>query len=1319
MMIIDMSIMSKTNYKLNETKGKIKFIQTKFLVAFTIIIIALLSNCFIYFIDNEKEKKEEIQNKFVINTKINSFSQFLMNFSQIHYSISDKMKYDFSHFIKAKYDILTLNKSLLKKEKKFYSENYFTVIIINSICFELNENKTNCELGKYLDLTINNYHKLKINEGTFKEIKEAILPICLIEHTSDNNILSVTCPETLSDSLKNNIISAFQNIKPNLSPYKIQYNNLMNDDNIIYINIVDNKCKNSTINENQICETITRISIDENRNLKTNNKIYKSKIIKDDKNKYYNKLNYSFEEISNKNDNNIENNFKYNIKQILELIKPLMKKEERKKSIKLNKLNRKLEYKSMDNFGINEEDFFSQSLFGVNISLNLKNDFGFGKNEKSKLITSLLRGNKYTELFHDEIFMNINDTLNKFIVLSKAGNKLANLLYDNLKEYLSKLPNVIFSKIEELNNIIHFEDLSSIFDSTSAIDSLKTLPYSIISASEILYSNILNLSNNLESTIGDIKNKLKENIASFLDISHNLISNILMILTEFNTILFLDDGKITEISNYYLNNKNIKYGNIINIVKSITDNYYAYEKDIIEKLLYKMFMEFNIKFVESLRLSQILFNKIIKNLNNKSLAVFSGNNSDIEIVLNNIINTKEKIYEIMPNLEILIKKGVGIQENKFLESKEEIDKNKKHYEEIFEKSNNIIYNIDNNLLIDNIFDNIMTNFKKKFLNLLYYIEKSKNEKFTLNTNIYANSPYIRQSYYKMDIDLKEEKISIINYIKRENREYLDSTQNIKESFISQNKSNLDNLIYCINNQLSELNLYNLDLKYNEMLNIVFNSINDIIENNKALASQYLTDVANSKSSHCTQAFLNKATIILNSISDIKNFIQLNLKNNLSNKYGDIIKQINNNLQIIKTNNIIHKYSSYLSFLDNYLRQIDVFFIRFDKYFSTTLFNRKYETNIDNYVSATINKINEIEIDLNELLNTIQKLTYSSDNTNDYYTYWQSCYRECAKKILGICRKHRTVCVDHYDGHIINSSNNYLNLKSINFTQYNINFESFYDNIYSKISNYTNSFTNIFNSFEINMNLIKNQILSKQNNYLNDISHKIDYFINEKFCNDLIILVYNYFKNELKDKLISQLNDISNKFNIILDEINLDINMNKDKFKYSIQEFGILSEQYYKIYYQNISYDYINSIIEQRKNDFNYTIKYFYNMLLLNVNKTYFSIIHNIPINEEIFNEILNKRNNEIKISYDYFYVQILSTKAKYLQNQNQLNILGVNNNNFFNINEDIENYRNLLKSQIILKIEELLKLIQKNNKGNTTESLVSRFYLENILYEKK
>ena len=43
------------------------------------------------------------------------------------------------------------------------------------------------------------------------------------------------------------------------------------------------------------------------------------------------------------------------------------------------------------------------------------------------------------------------------------------------------------------------------------------------------------------------------------------------------------------------------------------------------------------------------------------------------------------------------------------------------------------------------------------------------------------------------------------------------------------------------------------------------------------------------------------------------------------------------------------------------------------------------------------------------------------------------------------------------------------------------------------------------------------------------------------------------------------------------------------------EFDDLSSIYTTLYSQGIASDYINSIFEQRKKDFNYTIKYYYSL----------------------------------------------------------------------------------------------------------------------------
>ena len=87
-----------------------------------------------------------------------------------------------------------------------------------------------------MDLTIenkNHYNNLRRNEEGQRNIKKAKIPIYIMEHTDTNIILSVTFPETLAENLKNNIILAFQNIKP--SSFKA----LIDEENLAWTDIIE------------------------------------------------------------------------------------------------------------------------------------------------------------------------------------------------------------------------------------------------------------------------------------------------------------------------------------------------------------------------------------------------------------------------------------------------------------------------------------------------------------------------------------------------------------------------------------------------------------------------------------------------------------------------------------------------------------------------------------------------------------------------------------------------------------------------------------------------------------------------------------------------------------------------------------------------------------------------------------------------------------------------------------------------------------------------------------------------------------------------
>ena len=178
------------------------------------------------------------------------------------------MKIDLSYqiFTKTKFDIFTLEESKPAKDDKiYYSKQYKTVVIINSQCYGFLENSTNCRLEKYLDISSIKINNLR-NNNTYdlNEIKSVLIPLCIIEHTNTNFIISVTCPETLPYNIKNDIINAFKSFKPESFKGNILDNNTKSDieikENNIYINKIEKECDEDLNNFN--CELNREIITD-------------------------------------------------------------------------------------------------------------------------------------------------------------------------------------------------------------------------------------------------------------------------------------------------------------------------------------------------------------------------------------------------------------------------------------------------------------------------------------------------------------------------------------------------------------------------------------------------------------------------------------------------------------------------------------------------------------------------------------------------------------------------------------------------------------------------------------------------------------------------------------------------------------------------------------------------------------------------------------------------------------------------------------------------------------------------------------------------
>ena len=189
------------------------------------------------------------------------------------------------------------------------------------------------------------------------------------------------------------------------------------------------------------------------------------------------------------------------------------------------------------------------------------------------------------------------------------------------------------------------------------------------------------------------------------------------------------------------------------------------------------------------------------------------------------------------------------------------------------------------------------------------MENILKEKFPLEENVLGVSLFDNIYLQKIDQSFKSEKSNILLFIQNENRKYLESMENIFQFFMNNNATAFDHLMSKLLNDLSEINLDNINKVYNESLTLTFKSINEIIENNKNLANEYLNNVNNANSYHITQGFINKYNTYINNHQTISSFISDNLKNNLENKYYNVINQINQLLQSIKSTNenIFEKY----------------------------------------------------------------------------------------------------------------------------------------------------------------------------------------------------------------------------------------------------------------------------------------------------------------------------------------------------------------------------------------------------------------------------
>ena len=1297
-------------------------------------------------IDIEKAK-EVFSSSYKVSSKEDTLIQLSQKSSQNYESTTNGKKSSYIIFSKSIIDIYTINSTEPSEEEKdFFNKKYMTVITMNSLCSKVSSDieTDDCQLEKNLDLNKreeSNLRRNDENENDEELIRKAILPICIIEHTDTNLIISITCPETLSSSYKEDLIRAFSNVKPNTIKgfeFNKEYINTIKEekDDKIYINSYDNLCVDTNMDPSKtiICNLTQDIVTDKEGFIISSKLKNSTKTIIDEDNSFSNSFEYEFKNIPKENSEDFdEKTYKKNLDIIFSLTKSFMKKEvvidnftdflvdvmaeeeEQNEEINLRELKEEIE----EIPGVYEENIYTKTISNISMDLNLKNDIGLEGQPKAKSIHNV-NNEEYNELSMNQIQTNLKEILNKFISIFKGANKLAKQLYEKLNEPLLNFMDIISQNIENINKILANKDLSEIFDSTLAINELDSLPFDFVTATNNLYNAMNNLKENLLYTIDNIRNKLKNDVSTFLANSHNLMFKLFENLSELSEALSTNENKIVGISSYYLNNTDTSYYEIIQEAKNILDNYYKNEKNLIYPLVNDMLENFEKNTINIIEKYQNMLDSISERLNDGNLIILLANNEDYQQAIKNIYNTKLNANEIIETVKNKFLESINLKSNGYFETQNEINENAQSYGQKSENAVTISYNLDKNNFIDKDFDKVMTSFRDKFLILLKNMENSIKDKFALEEDVLSTSSF--QATYLSEIDeyFNTQKINILNLIKNENNEYLKSVNDIINSFKSENGKSLDQVMSDLLNAMTDLYLDNLNRAYSDSLDTSFKKINEIITHYSQLGNQYLSNVKNANSYHITTGFINKYNIFISSIQIVQDYINKNLKINLSNKYKNVITQIRSLLQSIKSNSILDKYYTQLPSAEKHLNSIKDLFEVFNRHITDENYNMKFLPLINNFIINSNNNIIKIKNDFKNIYDEMAK----KDLNKIYSDYDKKRIEEktsCSRSWRRFWRKKCTTTkITHYDPYNVKGTDNYLNVKDINFEEYMVEFDKKYNELYPGFSQNINSYNSLLSKLDSEIDKeTKKDVFKEKNIYLDNISQKVNSIIEEKLGINLLTASYNYFKNKITNTLPNELNDIIEQWKNAYDETYSDLESNKNNFKSSIFEIYLIGSLYRQIYCQKIAYSYGDLIVNKLKNDFNYTNKYYYNIIISKINKTYSYILNNLPINEKPFDEILNMRINEIKTSYNTLLSTLKNSRNEILDKTKQELKLQVNSNNFFFINNIINEHIQSFTTSITEKENNLQSIALELYKENPEELVVAKFYLENSINGKQ
>ena len=1251
----------------------------------------------------------------------------------------------------------------------YYNKIYTAAISIVSECFATDDEE--CVPETLVDLAGTEIHNTRNLEET-DDLKDIPIPCCLFNLTNNDVITSIACPESFPEHKKKLMVLDLYFFRPpglkrpDKEELNVTITKEIKGDNLFIRETNGGICdiENAV---SSFCTTDMNTTSDKEGNILHYEEVAYMNIETDELNSYTKNKITKLVDLTNETKSYEPEKYKTALNQLLPLIKPYFKYEElfskedfeeilivsKKGGKELRNINskRRLNANEVAPKGSIENTLLNfDGNAGVKLEVNLINNPGIDKeNENMEGISKLKIENKIKELTSSKkSSLSIQDIIKALSSLSEAGNNIATQLYQSTNISLQNLNEAITNEITYLNSLLKYKDISDIFDATLSLDAINKLPYVVIQESSNLKTKLEQILNSIEN--GGIKkniNILNNNIYSFTTKSHSIINQLLENLSDLSRSLSSSKSKLTEISTYYCSNTTHSYLGVIEKAEKILMSYYKDEYNLVNDKVKGILKDFEDETINSLLKQMSIINSLYEKISSGNYTIELANDDNLRTIIDNLYYIKNYLNELINKIKTKVYNEMEIKDNGYLMSNYDINS---IYNKAVDEINNakeIANKLDNDQFIDTKFDEVYTHFRENFTNIMKFMDKEKEEKFPLGDYVLNDTFDVQND---MQNEINEEGVNILQSIRNENEEYLREKNKVIEDFVEKYKNYLNTLTFEIESLFTEKKLGEIaelyEIAYNSCLRKTTNELNNnknsaynyfnnlagIMQDNNNLINilkQYKTDRTTLlkynpwsslrtysfqdtlKYKYKTQNYLNKYKLFIESFASSREFINNQIYGELLSEYQNIMFKLRQTLHNFVINKMTDKYpdTTEFSFIDDHINQINNLYNRLNNKISDYEFNSKYISIMDKFKTNSIGTLNEIDNYIAQKHNIINAQYYENNINYDFcFTFSRKVSYTCTN---GCVATHTET--DKYCFPVTNNYHQNLAKHSIyTDTNYQVYINKF-NEFYSKINERVNKYTAAIDELKAGLLNAEIKAINKKYtlNYLSPIENSVNRILSEKYGDKIIQNAYNYYQTNIKDLLEPLLNSISNKWNDSYNILIREINDNLENFKHSINEFTHMAIIYSVLIKNNITSDYFNSIETHQKNEFNYTLSYYYNILIKLVNSTHQYIINKIPNNRVGYNNILDLRKREVNEIFRSIMEKIEKSKANVLNITTQSNAVQVPKTNFFKINDALST--NILETDKFLqaKIGELFGIMY--SKQNDVYSLTAKFYKEN------